>query len=297
MKFFFFFLLLVVPGVSLAEVSELERRTAEQERQIIQLELQNARLRDEIELLQRKLLAYEKAQGEVEAGVPESAPAPPNQAVPPTPVEPAGGAVHVVRAGESLSKIARQHGTTTEDLAKLNGIRNPALIREGQKLKLPTPAPTGGSRTGEAASGGTVSGTHRVKPGETLYSIARIYGLSVEALKEANPGINPKAMQVGDELKLSARKIEPPAPSESTGPDEAPSSSLDRNSGSGASIRRGGRSSSLSPPLDEAISFGEFARRYRMDPSRLNALNGLTLEPKTLLASGTQLYISAQPME
>ena len=55
--------------------------------------------------------------------------------------------VHVVRAGETLSAIARQHNADVNELVQLNNIANPNLIRVGQILQLPTkpttaPAPT-----------------------------------------------------------------------------------------------------------------------------------------------------------
>jgi LysM repeat protein len=44
---------------------------------------------------------------------------------------------HQVRAGETLSEVARSYGFTHQYLACLNGIRNPHLIRVGQSITLP----------------------------------------------------------------------------------------------------------------------------------------------------------------
>jgi len=49
--------------------------------------------------------------------------------------------VHVVRSGETLYKIAWQHGVDQRDLARWNGIRDPDVIRVGQRLRL-TPPPS-----------------------------------------------------------------------------------------------------------------------------------------------------------
>lgn len=43
---------------------------------------------------------------------------------------------HIVRRGETLSGIARLHGTTVEALVRLNNIANPDLIFAGQVLRL-----------------------------------------------------------------------------------------------------------------------------------------------------------------
>jgi len=43
----------------------------------------------------------------------------------------------VVRSGDTLSRIARDHGTTVEELARANGLEDPNRIRAGQVLELP----------------------------------------------------------------------------------------------------------------------------------------------------------------
>jgi membrane-bound lytic murein transglycosylase D len=46
--------------------------------------------------------------------------------------------------------------------------------------------------------------THRVARGETMGHIARRYGVSVAAVQQANPGVNPRRMQVGQTLRVPA---------------------------------------------------------------------------------------------
>jgi GH25 family lysozyme M1 (1,4-beta-N-acetylmuramidase) len=55
-----------------------------------------------------------------------------NGSAPPKP-----GPTHVVKAGETLTSIARRHGTTVEVLVRLNHIADPDVIFPGQVLKLP----------------------------------------------------------------------------------------------------------------------------------------------------------------
>jgi LysM repeat protein len=47
-----------------------------------------------------------------------------------------GHAVHIVKSGESLSKIARQHGTTIRAIRDANNLRTDRIL-VGQKLKVP----------------------------------------------------------------------------------------------------------------------------------------------------------------
>jgi tetratricopeptide (TPR) repeat protein len=46
------------------------------------------------------------------------------------------------------------------------------------------------------------SRTHKVEPGETLASISRKYGLKLDAVQSANPGLNPRRLRVGQTLNL-----------------------------------------------------------------------------------------------
>jgi LysM repeat protein len=46
------------------------------------------------------------------------------------------------------------------------------------------------------------SHTHVVTSGETMAAIARKHGLSITSLEEANPGVNPKKLHVGQVLVL-----------------------------------------------------------------------------------------------
>lgn len=63
---------------------------------------------------------------------------------------PASSGVHIVQAGETLSKIAVRYGTTVQALMSANGISNPNLIWVGQRLKIAKGSSSGtpGSATG-----------------------------------------------------------------------------------------------------------------------------------------------------
>lgn len=43
---------------------------------------------------------------------------------------------YVVKKGDTLTKIAKMSGVSVKQLVKLNGIKNPNLIRVGQKIKI-----------------------------------------------------------------------------------------------------------------------------------------------------------------
>ena len=92
----------------------------------------------------------------------------------------ASRATHIIAPGENLTSIARRYGTSVAALAAANGITNPNRIFAGSRLMIGDgPAPSG-----SAGAGG--GGTHRVRRGETLSSIAARYGVSWSSLARAN---------------------------------------------------------------------------------------------------------------
>lgn len=48
-----------------------------------------------------------------------------------------GVTVYTVKRGDTLSQIAAKYGTTYQAIAAFNGIKNPNVIRVGQKIKIP----------------------------------------------------------------------------------------------------------------------------------------------------------------
>jgi N-acetylmuramoyl-L-alanine amidase len=102
---------------------------------------------------------------------------------------------HVVSKGETLSDIAVRYGTTPGALARANSIADPNLIVAGTTLTIPSG--TGGSTSS------SVTTTHEVQPGETLWDLAQRFGTSVGALARANGISNPNLVIVGTTLKVS----------------------------------------------------------------------------------------------
>lgn len=106
---------------------------------------------------------------------------------------PTPGFVYTVQSGDTLSGIAAQFGVTWQDIAAANNIVGPNYtIFRGQKLTIPgvtaTTTPPAEVRK------------HTVQSGETLGSIAVQYGVTVQAIMEANQLTNPDVIRVGQEL-------------------------------------------------------------------------------------------------
>ncbi|TAM12563.1 MAG: LysM peptidoglycan-binding domain-containing protein [Nevskiaceae bacterium] len=108
-----------------------------------------------------------------------------------------------VRRGDTLASIARHHGTSTQDLMRMNGIRNARSLRTGQQLRIPN---RGAPRLVATALHTTHKAhtrtVHRVTRGQTLSAIAARHNVSVSELRIANNLRDADSLQVGMLLKI-----------------------------------------------------------------------------------------------
>lgn len=128
-----------------------------------------------------------------------------------------GGTYHTVSYGETLYSIGRYYGVSPHAIAQANNLYNPNYIYAGQVLYIPSsggyyPPPSGGypppncghptppPNCGHPPSGGQGGVHHTVRYGETVSSIARMYGSSVWAITEANNLYNPNYIYAGQVL-------------------------------------------------------------------------------------------------
>jgi membrane-bound lytic murein transglycosylase D len=102
-----------------------------------------------------------------------------------------------VREGDSMDKLAKQHGTTSANLALLNGFENNRRLRVGQLINVPARSSTG-SKAKSAAS----ILTYIVKAGDTLWDIASAFRCSVEEIVKLN-NLTSLKLNVGDRLKIA----------------------------------------------------------------------------------------------
>ena len=104
-------------------------------------------------------------------------------------------ATHVVKYGDTLSEIARRHGTTVLALTKFNRIDDRDVLRPGQRLRL---LPTGYSNS----PGSRARIRYRVKRGDSLWEISRQFGVSVASLRKWNRLPADEPLMPGRELDV-----------------------------------------------------------------------------------------------
>ena len=107
--------------------------------------------------------------------------------------------IYVVQEGDTSSEIAKKFGVTVEALLEINAISDPARLQIDQELVIPQPQ-VAATVTSTSVSTTIAPVVHVVQEGDTLSEIAKQYGVTVEALQEANAISDPKRLQIGQEL-------------------------------------------------------------------------------------------------
>ncbi|NCB74063.1 MAG: LysM peptidoglycan-binding domain-containing protein [Clostridia bacterium] len=92
--------------------------------------------------------------------------------------------IHVVRPGDSIFGISQKHGVATDVIINANRLPNPESLVVGQAIVIP----------GDFF-------TYTVRRGDSIYTIARNFGISPRKLLAANPELlNPNQLRVGQEI-------------------------------------------------------------------------------------------------
>lgn len=124
------------------------------------------------------------------------------------------GETYTVKDGDSPTSIAEQFDTTAEAIMEANGITDPTQLEVGQQLIIPGAAPEDGEALGATtAPPSTAEPSTPVEPetlvdgqvyivqsGDIPETIAEQFGISAEALMEANGITDPTSLEVGQEL-------------------------------------------------------------------------------------------------
>jgi peptidoglycan endopeptidase LytF len=157
-----------------------------------------------------------------------------------------GGSSYVIKDGDTLAGIASRLGITLDDLRAANPGVDPGTLRVGQSIKLPAnpdltppaavtatapdgnataraatatpapqptePPPTEAPASPTAPAPGTTATpasagqTYTVQDGDFPAKIAEKFGITVEELLAANPGIDPTHMHIGDVIIIPPKR-------------------------------------------------------------------------------------------
>lgn len=99
--------------------------------------------------------------------------------------------VHIVKPKETLYSVARLYNLSVSDLCRLNGISKKSELKIDQSLKVVNLL--------KYTSNFNNASIHVVSKGDTLYSISKQYGVSVEQLKKRN-GLSSNIISINQRL-------------------------------------------------------------------------------------------------
>ena len=115
--------------------------------------------------------------------------------------------IYTVQPGETLSGIARLYGSTVQAIINVNNIVNPNLIYPGTVLLIPV-------EEDEYPGAPPGSLIYTVQPGDTLYTISLLFGVSVQSILALNNIPAPSQIYPGLKIVLPKNAVNPFQPVE-----------------------------------------------------------------------------------
>ena len=117
---------------------------------------------------------------------------------------------HTVVEGESIYVIAKKYGVSESDIYELNPKAKGALLQLKTVLLIPNKSKktnvSDEKKKKITSKNSESTEIHTAIAGESLYVIAKKYGISLEKIKEINPTLNPDAIQIGDKINIIPSK-------------------------------------------------------------------------------------------
>lgn len=95
--------------------------------------------------------------------------------------------IYTIQAGDTSYSIARKYNITVQELYKLNPEAENG-IKAGQELRIPKKE--------------VAKISHKIEPQETMYSVSRKYGITVDDLKKANKKLDEQSFKVGKKINI-----------------------------------------------------------------------------------------------
>ena len=112
---------------------------------------------------------------------------------------------YAVREGDTLWSIAKKYNTSVATLAQANGLGARDALQAGQTLYIPDHGMSAAKRSQERAEEAKQLITYKVKQGDTLFSIAKRFGVSASSLQAWNDFAGSRDLRPGDKLKVYVR--------------------------------------------------------------------------------------------
>lgn len=121
--------------------------------------------------------------------------------------------IHIVKKGETSYSISKAYGLKVEDLVRENPSASTG-IKEGQSLRLPVvDTVTETKQLPEVRKDAEIKKDeskfiyHKLSTGDTVFSLAKKYGVSEDEILQSNPGVEINKLSVGSEIAIPKRQF------------------------------------------------------------------------------------------
>lgn len=106
--------------------------------------------------------------------------------------------IYIVKSGDSLYSISQRYNTTINEIMRLNNLSS-SVLTVGQQIRIPSGASTPTDKNYEQ---------YTVKSGDSLWNIAKKYGISLDELLVTNNLSSSSTLRIGQILKIPLKKSE-----------------------------------------------------------------------------------------
>lgn len=196
------------------------------------------------------------------------------------------GAIHTVKRGQTLSGIARKYGVTVRSILRENKLTRSNILQIGQKLRIPGATSVAAKEDKPTpkvidATPAATSANHTVASGDSVWSIARRYGVSQQSILQANNLPRRHTLQIGQNLVIPGKQT---AAAESTHSQEP---ELPATAETSPEIKAG--ASCAIYIVQAGDTAWSVAKRHSVSPDTLLQANGLA--KNHVLQIGQQLRV------
>ena len=109
---------------------------------------------------------------------------------------------YFVKSGDNLDNLADQWNTTVKNIVSINNITNPNFLFIGQKLQIPSEYLDKLNSANVNKNNDNYSLSYTVKMGDSLWSIAKKFGISIEQLSNINGLRKQNFLHIGQKLQI-----------------------------------------------------------------------------------------------
>ncbi len=107
-----------------------------------------------------------------------------------------------IKSGDTLYALAKHYGVSIQSILNYNTGLKPETLKIGKTILIPALKSVGTYSGKSVAQAGNFGGTHTIRKGDTLWSIALKYSVSVELLAQKNNMTVNSVLKLGNTLKV-----------------------------------------------------------------------------------------------